>query len=1543
MIFKGKIKKVIAGMMATYMIAGNMLGVGIGLGQVIAEEIKAPGIVIENQEQAYIPYSNTYSKGTVLQEQIKLGQDSQNGKHMQVDNVTVEVSVPKLNDKTPERVSIIKANTKSTNGKEEQISQNYNKETGLLTIAYNNPEGYNQENETQKDEFEILYIYSETVETKTNTSRKIKAKVEYKTANGNVSSEKEKVINGSVETKNAELTSYQTIKSSAIYKGFMYSNIENNTAYETAYNTTEQLTIRDKDQIETTTINLNAGKYLAKEKETDTDTIIYKASNISEQEFNKIYGKNGSIEVYIGETKYASVGYSQAEKEEDRKYETVYYVENAPENKQAGRIEYPEGTTNITIKTSNPQAEGKLKIEQEKAIKSAQDYGVKVENIEAIVESNKITSTKTYKTQEIKKDEKGEVVKDEAGNEVKEEKSETITATSTEAKGNIKLSEPTKQIKTDISNKNLSTLANNKTKVTIKLDDTNSSCKLFGAGQITIKLPNNLSSAKITSAEALYENGIKITSAKIEKGYVVLQVAGKQTSYDIENVSGGVNIVIELELDIEDTVPSHEETMDITYGEVTAKENLNIVSKSGILVLNKMENYNDKNETVTALDNSIKTLKLDVNKEARKTKQTINILNNYNEDVTGMSIIGRIGAQVNDTASNFELTFAEAIKTNSKVAKVYYSDNVNAVATDNTWSETCTTKSRAYKIELTEEALKAKELLTIEYALSIPANLEYNKKGYVDTNVTYTYSNMPLTQRTVLLLATEEKDDSILGLNSELQNQVVGTQNENLKLSTLVTAGEKVINENDPVYEGQILRYTTTVENIGNEIINNLQIKTQIENGVYYEVRSTGKEYTVTPEGESKIATEYMTAPVNDLTRESKVFSLNKNEKVTYEYQVLVTENVNDVKSKIQVINTSNNNAVSIEKQLTSAVKQAKLSTILKYAYNEEKEVYSKDKMNMFLKIKSYEEDLKNIKTEIALPEELTMDTYETYGVDNEIKVEQNDDGTVKLTINKLNRNSELNILLICNTKSIDKETVNKDIKVSAITKVGREEYNSNTLIKTINQSETGLSMEINKNFTADETFKENKNLEYSVYLKNNGSLDLNTLKVITQLDKGLTIKELYINGVKTEVSDGSNLETYLKLASKKEITVKYILGLDINEADKEKELEINTSIDSGYTEQLTNKTIVKINKNAEETPDNPDNPENPDTPDNPDNPNPTPENKKFKIEGTAWLDSDKDGKRDEGETLLKDIKVTLINKETGETVKDESGNARTATTDENGKYSFDNLSKGTYLVVFEFDSNKYTVTTYQKEGIENSLNSDATMSNIKIDGNSKLVGVTDYIKLEDADASNIDLGLIENAVFDLSLNKLIDSITVVTVQGNKTTNYKNKNFAKVDLVARYMNDTDVIIKYKFVIKNEGDVTAYVDRLEDNLPSGLEFSSELNKDWYKGSDGNLYTTSLAGIAIEPGKTSETELVLTKKTTEETTGTFKNNAELSKISNLEAIEEKEEAKANNKSSADVVISIKTGSAIMYIGITLGSMAIIAAGAYIIKKKVINKGI
>ena len=192
-----------------------------------------------------------------------------------------------------------------------------------------------------------------------------------------------------------------------------------------------------------------------------------------------------------------------------------------------------------------------------------------------------------------------------------------------------------------------------------------------------------------------------------------------------------------------------------------------------------------------------------------------------------------------------------------------------------------------------------------------------------------------------------------------------------------------------------------------------------------------------------------------------------------------------------------------------------------------------------------------------------------------------------------------------------------------------------------------------------------------------------------------------------------------------------------------------------------------------------------------------------------------------------------------------------------------------------------------------------------------------------------------------MSIEKQISKIQTVNPQGTKTVEYENTKFAKVDLVAKYMNDTSVIVTYKFIIRNNGDVTGYVDSLQDNMPKGLSFSSELNKDWYVGSDGNLYTSALSGIAIEPGKQSEIELILTKETTDESTGTFTNNAMLANVSNIEALTES--TTENNKSSADLIVSIRTGSPFLYIGITLGSIAVVAVGTYLIKKKFLNEQI
>lgn len=58
----------------------------------------------------------------------------------------------------------------------------------------------------------------------------------------------------------------------------------------------------------------------------------------------------------------------------------------------------------------------------------------------------------------------------------------------------------------------------------------------------------------------------------------------------------------------------------------------------------------------------------------------------------------------------------------------------------------------------------------------------------------------------------------------------------------------------------------------------------------------------------------------------------------------------------------------------------------------------------------------------------------------------------------------------------------------------------------------------------------------------------------------------------------------------------------------------------------------------------------------------------------------------------------------------------------------------------------------------------------------------------------------------------------------------------------------------------------------DYIPTDLKFSSEINKDWYISTDGNLHNTSLTNDVIDVGETKILTLTLTKTMTENNTGT-----------------------------------------------------------------------
>ena len=182
--------------------------------------------------------------------------------------------------------------------------------------------------------------------------------------------------------------------------------------------------------------------------------------------------------------------------------------------------------------------------------------------------------------------------------------------------------------------------------------------------------------------------------------------------------------------------------------------------------------------------------------------------------------------------------------------------------------------------------------------------------------------------------------------------------------------------------------------------------------------------------------------------------------------------------------------------------------------------------------------------------------------------------------------------------------------------------------------------------------------------------------------------------------------------------------------------------------------------------------------------------------------------------------------------------------------------------------------------------------------------------------------------------------------RGTTQTEYDNETTAKVEIDARNLSSSNVIIEYKIVVTNVGDTPGYARSIVDYVSKDLSFSSELNKDWYAQGD-YLYSTSLANEEILPGESRELTLTLTKAMTEDNTGLVPNTAEIAESYNEQGLDDSNSTPGNNvkgendQGSADAIISIRTGAAV-YTGIIIGIIAVLGIVAFIIKRLKKQKG-
>ena len=113
----------------------------------------------------------------------------------------------------------------------------------------------------------------------------------------------------------------------------------------------------------------------------------------------------------------------------------------------------------------------------------------------------------------------------------------------------------------------------------------------------------------------------------------------------------------------------------------------------------------------------------------------------------------------------------------------------------------------------------------------------------------------------------------------------------------------------------------------------------------------------------------------------------------------------------------------------------------------------------------------------------------------------------------------------------------------------------------------------------------------------------------------------------------------------------------------------------------------------------------------------------------------------------------------------------------------------------------------------------------------------------------------------------------------------------------------------------------------------MEFSTELNKNWYKGNDGKLYTKELENTVIGKGESKDVKLVLSMQMDGNNNGIFTNTAEIAEdynkqgVTDVDSIPGNKDLKEDDISTAEIAIGVKTGETLIYFSLII---AIILTG-------------
>lgn len=1496
-----------------------------------------------------------------------------------INNTEFEVELPVVSEK----VEVYAKSTDSTNN--EMILSDkdykYDENTRKVNINLKNEEVDGKVNWKKNaiDTIVISCIYNET-EDIFNKNIEIKSKIRTYDEK-ELSAERTVVIDkeikglATVDTKNNE---------NEIYKGKIY------TREDRSFITTTNLNINYAQSIQSITLKESNTLFVGENE--NKGNVRYIQSKIYKYDFQKIFGEDGKLDIL------------------DQKNNIIATIDKNSETDDNGFINviYSQDLTNIKINISKPIIEGILKIEHIKSIDKMDYTREQIRKFEYLKNSVSVSYIDSYEKEEI-----NQMVN-------------LINLKETESKADIK-----------VSVDKLSTLSeNNNIEIVATLQTNDETKDLYKNPIINIVFPNEIKNVQIKQAKALYRNGLKVVKTaqyRNDSGNIVISVKfeGEQKEYNGE-VLNGLEVHFYGNISVNKNTPSKHATLKMDYTnensinkEHEAITQIQLESQYGLMLYNKLEKFNSKNEIIETTDENKAEAKIDVNKNHVASEVTTEVINNYNEVLKNIELIGKIPSK--NLNSNFDSKI-EGLKVNNKNAKIKYDSNLGN-----------------YRVIIPE--LKAGETAKISYILNLEDKLKYNLEGQFVTKVSTNYNGKDISTSSNIVFATEK-----IKLNTLSEGQTLNIT-EGVQANIVAVSGNKELNNGEEIFDGSTIKYIIKLKNNTDKDYESINIKAVQNNGKILGLKE--REVFNVRYGIDGKGIEHYFEVLDTNEYEISNIKLQKNSEVKLEYQTVV-QKLNNIETygTITIKSTDGSLDKNID-TIKNTIKDSELSLVLRPKESEECIWTSNTMVETILSIKNNtSSELKNVKVYVTTSKELSVEKLKNcLEYDSEKakitvdKIEKNINGDTVSTLNVdfILSSETINIIIPPEILKFDGENKNIEMYASAMTE-SNNVYNSNNMTRKIYQgveeSQLNITKTINVNgqqMQKDTVLKNADKVEINLDIKNNNdkkttllissyintnlknvnitlikdnietnvnkniensSLSLNhdleagsqiKIRILADFDNTLVTKDSMSNDITvtdmtyyqeyeqnttfnvmmpddgipnievnqvgnysdgTIIKDGDtvkyninikntcnyerkvNIYDYINSAIKnvkilingKDVTNNYLDGNDLKiedyliEGNTETSIVISGKFDlNGYQQtSISNVVNIKCNmvdlksnsityyvsqedKNREESTD-------------------------YIISGIAWIDSNKNGKRDSKEEVLENMVVRAINTNTNEVV------TRMTETREDGTYNL-SLPKGKYILIFMYDNDKFYITTYQAKDVSDKLNSDVVSKKVKIDNESIIVGATDVINLSE-DKKNINIGLIEREKFDLKLEKSVDKIIVSNKQGTKTYNCNNSTLAKAEIASKYLRGSTVVVQYSIKVTNVGDIDGYAKNIVDYMPSGMSFSSDLNSDWYK-SGKYLYNESLSNKKIKVGETKEVNLILTKTMTASNTGLVNNTAKINKAYNLNSVSDTNID--NNSSSADVIISIKTGLSPRIILLTLNLILIVCIGTYYILKR------